>query len=213
MKHGESGFVVDPDPAELAHAMSALIADRQLAREMGEAARQSAPGQSWEPIVERLLAAAQEEPQAAEIVEPESAGLSPLVQTAQEPVRVLVTDNQVLEPAVGGARVRVKEICKELAEHFPTEYIGAYDWPGPPSTDEWPKPTWHSRVLGALVQAIQTCGVVAEVRSRRLGHRCQLSVDDSPVGRVRSNVCTRASSNQTSSYSRIPGSIRWRNIC
>ena len=29
VKHGESGFVVDPDPAELAHAMSALIADRQ----------------------------------------------------------------------------------------------------------------------------------------------------------------------------------------
>jgi glycosyltransferase involved in cell wall biosynthesis/GT2 family glycosyltransferase len=147
VKHGESGFVVDADPAELARAMDTLIADRQLAREMGEVARQNAPGQSWDPIVDRLLQAASGEPQASEIAEPESVGLPPLLQTAREPVRVLVTDNQVLEPAVGGARVRVKEICKELSEHFPTEYIGAYDWPGPPGTDEWPKPTWHSRVL------------------------------------------------------------------
>ena len=147
VKHDESGFVVDPDPAELAHAMDTLIADRQLARKMGEAARQTAPGQSWEPIVDRLLEAAFEERQAEKIAAPDSVGLPLLLQRAQEPVRVLVTDNQVLDPAVGGARVRVKEICKELSEHFPTEYIGAYDWPGPPSTEEWPKPMWHSRVL------------------------------------------------------------------
>jgi glycosyltransferase involved in cell wall biosynthesis/GT2 family glycosyltransferase len=147
VKHGESGFVVEPDPAALAQAMDALITDRPLAREMGEVARQNAPGQSWEPIVDRLIEAAFEERHSDEIAEPRSVGLPPLLQTGCEPVRVLVTDNQVLEPAVGGARVRVKEICKELSEHFPTEYIGAYDWPGPPGTDEWLKPAWHCRVL------------------------------------------------------------------
>ena len=147
IRNGESGFVIDPDPSELARAMDTLAANRQLARAMGEAAFRSAPGQSWEPIVERLLQAAFEEPQALPANQPEPEGLPLLLQTAKEPVRLLVTDNQVLEPAVGGARVRVKEICKELSAHFPTEYIGAYDWPGPPSTDERPLPSWHCRVL------------------------------------------------------------------
>ena len=50
-------------------------------------------------------------------------------------MRVLVTDNQVLEPAVGGARVRVKELCKGLAASFTTEYVGAFDWRGPAAVD------------------------------------------------------------------------------
>ena len=83
VKHDESGFVVDPDPAELAHAMDTLIADRQLARKMGEAARQTAPGQSWEPIVDRLLEAAFEERQAEKIAAPDSVGLPLLLQRAQ----------------------------------------------------------------------------------------------------------------------------------
>ncbi len=152
VKDGESGFVVDPEPAAVAEAMDRLLANRQLAREMGEAAFQTAPGQSWDPIVDRLLQAAREDrqPEAVEIVtesEPKPVGLLPLRQTAQQPVRLLVTDNQVLDPAVGGARVRVKELCEKLAAHFPTEYIGAYDWPGPPSTDTHPVPNWHCRVF------------------------------------------------------------------
>ena len=147
VRHGESGFVVEPDPTELARAMNTLMDDRQLARDMGEAAWRSAPNQSWDAIVDRLIEAAYEEPRAEASQEPQSVGLTPLLQTPRNPIRVLVTDNQVLEPAVGGARVRVKEICKELSQHFPTEYLGAYDWPGPPSTDEWPLANWHSRVL------------------------------------------------------------------
>ncbi len=147
VQNGRSGFVVAPDPVEIAGAMSLLSADHELARRMGEFAYQDAPSQSWSSIVTRLLEAGTEDlrpevPSAAEAI-----SLPPLVQTARDPVRLLVTDNQVLEPAVGGARVRVKELCRELAAHFSTEYIGAYDWPGPPSTDDWPLPTWHCRVF------------------------------------------------------------------
>jgi glycosyltransferase involved in cell wall biosynthesis/GT2 family glycosyltransferase len=157
IRDGESGLVVDPDPKEIAHAMNLLIADKARAREMGEAAWRSAPGQSWEPIVDRLLEAAYQEPVVAEAVEPEqTSALPPLLQTPVDPARVLITDNQVLEPAVGGARVRVKEICKELSQHFPTEYIGAYDWPGPTGTDEWPLPNWHCRVLALSAQHYKT---------------------------------------------------------
>ena len=169
--------------------MNTLVADRQLARDMGEAAWQSAPAQSWDADRRTSARSRVRRAAGAEIrTSRKPVGLPPLVQTPQQPVRVLVTDNQVLEPAVGGARVRVKEICKELSEHFPTEYIGAYDWPGPPSTDEWPLPNWHCRVLALSSGAIQTGGVAAEVRTRWLGHRRQLFVDDAPLARVRASA-------------------------
>ena len=212
IRNGESGFVIDPDPSELARAMDTLAANRQLARAMGEAAFRSAPGQSWEPIVERLLQAAFEEPQALPANQPEPEGLPLLLQTANEPVRLLVTDNQVLEPAVGGARVRVKEICKELSAHFPTEYIGAYDWPGPPSTDERPLPSWHCRVLAlssaqykaaAWLQKFVPGGSVIDVSFPWM------------TGSRRNSFtpCTRRWSSPMSWFSPIPGSIRWRSIC
>lgn len=152
VQDGHSGFVVDPEPQEVARCMSLLAGNRDLARRMGESAYESTPSQSWQHAVERLIEGAYQEPVAPEEIstpEPpaETVGLPPLRQTAQEPVRLLVTDNQVLDPAVGGARVRVKELCEKLAAHFPTEYIGAYDWPGPPSTDNYPVPNWHCRVF------------------------------------------------------------------
>jgi glycosyltransferase involved in cell wall biosynthesis len=147
VENGRSGFVVKPDPALIATAMSILLADRKLAHDMGEAAYKSTPSQSWDTIVERLLDGATNGRARSTERSSRTSSLPRLGQTPREPVPVLVTDNQVLEPAVGGARIRVKEICKGLAAHFPTEYIGAFDWEGPGSTDDWPLPTWHSRVF------------------------------------------------------------------
>ncbi|HUI82796.1 MAG TPA: glycosyltransferase [Candidatus Binatia bacterium] len=147
VRDGHSGFVVAPDPAEVARAMSILADNRALARSMGESAYESAPPQSWDRAVERLLEAAWEEVEPATASEPLPEGLPPLVQTAREPVRVLVACNQVLQPAVGGGRVRVTELCKGMAAHFRTDYLGAYDWPGPSGTDDWPVPNWHCKVF------------------------------------------------------------------
>jgi len=56
--HGENGFLVDPDPKELAECMDQLYLDRKLARKMGAAGadRIKALGISWDSVVERLLA-------------------------------------------------------------------------------------------------------------------------------------------------------------
>ena len=55
VQNGRSGFVVDPDPVEIAGAMGILAANRQLAREMGEYAYQNAPSQSWDNVVQQLI--------------------------------------------------------------------------------------------------------------------------------------------------------------
>jgi glycosyltransferase involved in cell wall biosynthesis len=146
--NGETGFVVQPDPVEIAAAMSILESDHGLASRLGDAAFRTTPQQSWDAIVERLIEGADTGHPATSALSIENTTRSQAdVPSCQSSVRVLVTDNQVLEPAVGGSRVRVKEICKGLAAHYQTEYIGAFDWPGPQSTDDQPLPTWHSRVF------------------------------------------------------------------
>ena len=147
LQNGRSGFIVQPDPSEIAGAMSLLASDRELARNLGELAHQSAPPQSWDKITETLLKAGIGDRSKSAASSARHTQLPTLHQGPLRGVRVLVTDNQVLEPTVGGARVRVKEICKGLAAHFPTEYIGAFDWEGPRSTDDKPLPTWRCRVF------------------------------------------------------------------
>jgi glycosyltransferase involved in cell wall biosynthesis len=140
VENGRSGFVVKPNPVEVAAAMSVLTNDRALARDMGEYAFAHVPSQSWSDAVKRLLQPTSVSFPALENLE----GVSR--RTLHPEVRVLVTDNQVLEPAVGGSRVRAREVCKGLACRFSTEYIGAFDWQGPPSTDDRHR-GWRCRVF------------------------------------------------------------------
>jgi hypothetical protein len=46
-------------------------------------------------------------------------------------IKILVTDNQVLDPPVGGGRLRLYHLYRNLARSFAITYVGAYDWPGP----------------------------------------------------------------------------------
>lgn len=55
VQHGMNGFVCEPDPSALAEAMRTLMDDRHRAALMGEAARATAAGMSWQKTVERLV--------------------------------------------------------------------------------------------------------------------------------------------------------------
>ncbi len=127
VNNGRMGFVVDPDPAEIAGAMGILAANRELAREMGEHAFQSAPSQSWDHVVRRLIEAGSQP----------TAASSDNHYAEQTSVSLLVADNQVLDPPVGGGRIRIYELYRHLAQlDFDITYIGAYDWPGPVYRDQ-----------------------------------------------------------------------------
>ena len=55
VQHGVQGLVCEPNPPALAEAMRALMEDRDRAAVMGEAARVTATGMSWQATVERLV--------------------------------------------------------------------------------------------------------------------------------------------------------------
>jgi len=63
--------------------------------------------------------------------------LLPLHKTTRRKRRILVTDNQVLDPPVGGGRVRIFELYR----HFDPSvnditYLGTFDWLGPQEREQ-----------------------------------------------------------------------------
>jgi glycosyltransferase involved in cell wall biosynthesis len=56
----ENGFMVAPEPREIAARLDELYADRALARRMGERGREKilSMNLSWKNVVERLISAA-----------------------------------------------------------------------------------------------------------------------------------------------------------
>jgi len=135
VQNGTSGYVVDPDPVEIAGAMSLLLANRQLAREMGEHAYAAAPSQSWDDVVQKLLEAGS------------TPNRSSTHSAGRNSVPILVADNQVLDPPVGGGRIRIYELYRHLAmQDFDVTYVGAYDWPGPAFRDQMLAPQFREIV-------------------------------------------------------------------
>ena len=62
-------------------------------------------------------------------------------------IPVLVADNQVLDPPIGGGRVRIYELYRHLAAlDFEVCYVGAYDWPGPAYRDQLLAPHFREMV-------------------------------------------------------------------
>jgi glycosyltransferase involved in cell wall biosynthesis len=58
VRHGETGFICEPEPERLAAALDELAADRQRARQMGEQGQEGyrSAGISWGSVVDTLLA-------------------------------------------------------------------------------------------------------------------------------------------------------------
>ena len=141
VQNGRSGFVVKPDPMEIAGAMALLAADRELARKMGEFGFQNVPSQNWDDVVQRLMKAGSVPVRTAVLV-PRSAA-----EEKSNPIPILVADNQVLDPPVGGGRIRIYELFRHIAAlGFEVTYVGAYDWPGPAYRDQYLAPHFRECV-------------------------------------------------------------------
>jgi glycosyltransferase involved in cell wall biosynthesis len=140
VENGRSGYVVSPDPIEIAAAMSVFADDKELARSMGEYAYENVPSQSWDEVVDSLVMAGAPE-------RTRSFGRTRAPQPEKNSVSVLVADNQVLDPPVGGGRIRIYELYRNLAAiGFEITYVGAYDWPGPIYRDQMLAPHFRECV-------------------------------------------------------------------
>jgi glycosyltransferase involved in cell wall biosynthesis len=140
VKNGRSGFVVSPDPVEIAAAMNILAGEPELAKSMGDAGFRDAPSQSWDDVVYHLMMAG-----AAGLGRRDSTSASAPIE--QSRIKMLVADNQVLDPPVGGGRIRIYELYRHVAElGFDVTYVGAYDWPGPVYRDQMLAPYFRECV-------------------------------------------------------------------
>lgn len=114
VKDSENGFVVAPDPKEIADKIEYCINHPEEAERMGENGYHSVCDITWDNVVSRLLSGVSIAPR----VEP------------QHGIDVLVTDMQPIEPAVGGGRLRLKGLYSNLGSGINPLYLGTYDWSG-----------------------------------------------------------------------------------
>lgn len=140
VKNGRSGYVVRTDPVEIAAAMSVLAGDLELARTMGEHAYQHVPSQSWDEVVDRIVGEGVP-------ARTQSFGSASPAVSEKNRVSLLVADNQVLDPPVGGGRIRIYDLYRNIAAlGFEVTYVGAYDWPGPTYRDQMLAPHFRECV-------------------------------------------------------------------
>jgi glycosyltransferase involved in cell wall biosynthesis len=117
VEDGISGFVVDPDPKIIAEKINYLIENPDKAECMGENGYHSVESITWENVVGVILHNHNSE----------------LEHKRENPrIKVLVTDNQVLDPPIGGGRVRIYQLYKNFDKNiYDITYFGTFDWLGP----------------------------------------------------------------------------------
>ncbi len=113
-----SGVVSEPRPEALARDLSRLLEDPGAAAAMGSRGRSWAIGVRWDRVAGTLLGALERPARTAA-----GKGL-------RRP-RVLVVDNQPIEPPVGGGRLRLHGLYSHLPADLDPVYLGTYDWRGP----------------------------------------------------------------------------------
>jgi len=121
VEHEKTGLVVEPRPDAIAAAMEHFLKAPAEAKRMGSAGRRRASATRWETVVERLLASIEAR------TEPETRAR--VAATGRK--RVLILDNQPIEPPIGGGRIRLFGLYTNLPPDLEPVYVGTYDWAGP----------------------------------------------------------------------------------
>jgi glycosyltransferase involved in cell wall biosynthesis/GT2 family glycosyltransferase len=124
VKDDETGFVVRPEPEAIAQKIEYLIEHPDHGAEMGERAFSTVAHITWDAVVAKLLAA----------IEPPQKRVRAWMKTPaiKRPIKVVITDNQCIEPAVGGGRLRLLGLYSTLTDGIEATYVGTYDCPGAP---------------------------------------------------------------------------------
>ena len=150
VESGKTGFITAPDPVAMAERLDWMAAHRDETEAMGDACRERVSHVTWDRLVDTLLNAAEKtrELRRGSNRFSNSGPASPNPKTENHnPIRLLVTDNQMIDPPVGGGRVRIWELYRHLPADFVTTYIGAHDHPGPVYRDRWLAPNFREIVL------------------------------------------------------------------
>jgi len=119
--HGKSGLVVEPRADAIAEALQKLLESPAEVRRMGYAGKLRTSHMRWDTVVERLISS---------VTDSEPSTPFPRVVSSAR-TRVLIVDNQPIEPPIGGGRIRLFGLYTNLPSDLDPVYVGTYDWPGP----------------------------------------------------------------------------------
>ncbi|MCE5229341.1 glycosyltransferase family 4 protein, partial [bacterium] len=143
VKQDVTGFIEEPTPDALARRFEWCAKNKQKLEDMGAACLASAAEVTWDRLVDALLGAAEKTRSLNRPVAPSSSQHSGL----STKINLLVTDNQMIDPPVGGGRLRMYELYRHLPADFTTTYLGAHDYPGPEFRDQWLAPNFREIVM------------------------------------------------------------------
>lgn len=115
VKDGVNGFVVDPDPMQIAAKVNYLIENPEEIKRMGENGYNSVKDITWDAVVSELMG---------------DSDIMKLSDDVKPQINVLIIDMQPIEPAVGGGRLRLKGLYSNLPANINSLYVGTYDWRG-----------------------------------------------------------------------------------
>jgi glycosyltransferase involved in cell wall biosynthesis len=143
VEDAKTGWICEPTPQAIAGRLEAIVAGRDRLDAMIEACRAAVAPVTWDRVADTLLAAGrrrldQTTRRSAIPVTNAAKSTTPThIASDADRIRLLVTDNQIVDPPVGGGRIRIWELYRHLPDDFVTTYVGTHDHPGPLARDQW----------------------------------------------------------------------------
>ena len=163
-----SGFIVEPDPREIAKKLNYLVENPSHARKMGEEGYRLVQEISWQNVIDRLLSSEDK----IDAVEPLEKNEFFLHETSKK-IKALVTDNQILDPPIGGGRVRIYQLYKNFdPDLFDITYLGTFDWLGPEEREQKLADNFTEALVPMTVPHI----AIDKIFSRLCGRKTTLDV-------------------------------------
>jgi glycosyltransferase involved in cell wall biosynthesis len=159
VEEGRTGWACEPTPEAMAERLNWIASRRSEVEGMTEACLAAGGKVTWERVTEALLAAARRRMDLAARPAPVLAtamtdgataagnGARRAPDRAARRIQLLVTDNQILDPPVGGGRIRIWELYRNLPDDFVTTYVGTHDHPGPRARDRWLAPNLREIIM------------------------------------------------------------------
>lgn len=155
VQEGNTGFVVSPTSEALTEKIDWMWENRDATEAMAGACRAHMKEITWARLVDALLGAG----------ETDVARSAPIIATngksalPKKKIELLVTDNQIIDPPVGGGRVRILELYRHMPEDFNTTYVGAFDYPGPAFRDQQIAPNFREILTPLTARHFKAHGV------------------------------------------------------
>lgn len=125
IKDGVTGLVAEPNAASVGSALARLVADPQLAADLGEAGQERGARITWEEVVEALLGDERFTPE--ERAARTAAAVAADARRPRSPRRVVALTTFAINDPGHGGQLRARNLYGALARYRPVEVVALVD--------------------------------------------------------------------------------------